>query len=119
MVRRAITAGLLFAASALPQPAMAQGSGAASADETPESLPDHPGREEAFYYCIACHSFRIVGRQGMSRERWSGMLDWMTEKHGMPKLDGAERGVILDYLAKAYPPASAPAGGWRNPFAPQ
>ncbi|MET0606692.1 MAG: hypothetical protein ABWZ80_09570 [Beijerinckiaceae bacterium] len=88
--------------------------------ESPEDIPDHPGREETFYYCIACHSFRVVGRQGMSRERWDQTLDWMTEKHSMPKLAGEERKVILDYLEQAYPPTAQRApGGWVNPFAPK
>lgn len=114
---RAAAAALLLAVIACASPpAFAQ---TPNADDTPESLPDHPGREETFYYCVACHSFKVVGRQGMDRARWSGTLDWMTEKHGMPKLEGKEREVILDYLAKAYPPSSAPAGGWRNPFQPQ
>ncbi len=53
----------------------------------------------------------------MDRERWSGTLDWMTEKHGMAKLEGRDRDVVLDYLVKAYPQAAT--RGWRSPFAPQ
>jgi len=36
----------------------------------------------------------------------------------MNEPDAAERRVLLDYLATAFPPRTAP-GGWRNPFAPQ
>jgi hypothetical protein len=85
--------------------------------ETMESLPDHPGREETFGFCAACHSFKVVGRQGMSRERWADTLGWMTEKHSMPKLEGADLELILDYLAKVYPASQQPQGGWKNPFA--
>ena len=56
----------------------------------------------------------------MSRQQWDDTLDWMTERHGMPAVEGAERNRILDYLADHYPPrAPARAGGFRNPFAPQ
>jgi hypothetical protein len=68
-------------------------------------------------FCAACHSFKVVGRQGMSRERWADTLGWMTEKHSMPKLEGADLDIILDYLAKVYPASQQPQGGWKNPFA--
>lgn len=86
---------------------------AAADEETPESFPDGPGREETFYFCTACHGGAIVKQQGMTRERWSESLDWMTERHAMPKLEGAERDQILDYLTHAFPPRRrAPV----NPF---
>lgn len=89
-------------------------------EETPESLPDFPGREETFGYCIGCHSFQVVGRQGMDRARWDDTLSWMTEKHAMPALDAGLRKVLLDYLAQAYPTkAPSQAGGWVSPFAPK
>lgn len=91
-----------------------------AAEETPESLPDFPGREETFGYCVGCHSFQVVGRQGMDRGRWDDTLNWMTEKHAMPAPDAEMRKVLLDYLALAYPTkAMSPAGGWVSPFAPQ
>jgi hypothetical protein len=88
--------------------------------ETHESLPDFPGREETFGYCIGCHSFTLVGRQGMDRGRWDDTLTWMTAKHSMPAPDPQMRALLLDYLSQAYP-ARAPAqtGGWVNPFAPK
>ncbi len=92
----------------------------AMVEETPESLPDFPGREETFGYCIGCHSFRVVGRQGMDRARWDDTLSWMTEKHSMPAPDAEMRKVLLNYLAQAYPiKAPSQAGGWVNPFAPK
>jgi hypothetical protein len=39
----------------------------------------------------------------------------MTEKHGMPPIDGEFRKTVLDYLEAAFPPRRAP-GGWQNPF---
>jgi hypothetical protein len=88
-------------------------------EETPESLPDFKGREETFGYCIGCHSFRVVGRQGMDRARWDETLRFMTEKHNMPAPDDETRKLLLDYLAQAYPaPSAAQSGGWVSPFAP-
>ena len=46
-------------------------------EETAETLPDFPGREETFGYCIACHSMTVVGRQGMDRARWDETLHWL------------------------------------------
>jgi hypothetical protein len=88
-------------------------------DETPEQYPAGPNRAEAFYVCTACHGFRIVAAQGMSRARWDETLTLMTERHNMPKLEGEEREKILDYLATAFPERQRPPGGWRTPFAPQ
>jgi hypothetical protein len=85
------------------------------AEEQPEHYPDGPNRETTFYSCTACHSFRIVAAQGMSRERWDESLNWMVERHRMPEVKGEERDKILDYLAAAFPERTQP-GGWKNPF---
>jgi hypothetical protein len=77
--------------------------------EAPEAMPSGPGRDETFHFCTGCHSAMIIRRQGMSRERWDATLTWMTERHGMPPLEGKERALILDYLAQAFPPRNAPA----------
>ncbi len=87
-------------------------------DETPEMFPAHPAREDTVALCSACHNFKLVAAQGMTREQWSGSLDWMTERHNMPALDGDERKAVLDYLETAFPPTPpSRAGGFRNPFA--
>jgi hypothetical protein len=85
-------------------------------EEEPDEFPDAPGREETFYFCTACHNFKLVAQQGMSRMRWNGTLDFMTERHGMPKLEGKDREVILDYLTQAFPQSNESGHGWRNPF---
>jgi hypothetical protein len=114
---------LLLGSLLLATPSIAQQPPAAAfqpAPEDPARYPDFPGRDEAFGFCAACHNFRIVAAQGMTRDQWDASLAWMTDKHGMPELDVAYRGIILDYLARAFPPR-APVGGragWRNPFAP-
>jgi len=86
--------------------------------EDPESFPDGPGRDDAFYACGACHAFKLVASQGFSRERWNETIDLMTERHGMAKLEGKDREIILGYLAKTFPPRTQPRG-FQNPFLKQ
>lgn len=75
-------------------------SGAATAqDDFGANWPAGPGREETGYACIACHSLAIVKQQGLSREDWDELLDWMIEEQGMVDLEAEERSVILDYLS--------------------
>jgi mono/diheme cytochrome c family protein len=108
MLRRAALAlAMLAAASA--------GVAAQSSDDRGiDDFPPGDGREETANLCAACHSGRIVSQQGLSREQWSETLDLMTARHKMPKLDGAERELILAYLAAAFPPRGR--RGRDNPF---
>jgi hypothetical protein len=85
-------------------------------EEQPEDYPDGPNREETFYFCTPCHSFKIVAAQGMSRARWNETLDFMVTRHKMPDVQGADREKMLDYLEGAFPERKQP-GGWKNPFA--
>ena len=118
----AIAAALWFVAAIAPAGAAeVRGPAAefAPRDERMEDLPDRPGREETFGFCSACHAYKLVSNQGMSRERWDETLAWMTERHNMPDVQGTDRAVILDYLAQVHPPkAPAARGGFKNPFAP-
>lgn len=90
-------------------------SGGARAQDTPEMLPDAPGREETFNTCIACHGVAVIQRSRLTRDGWDELMDWMTEKHGMPKLEGDDRRVIVDYLARVFPPGTQQRRG-ANPF---
>ena len=101
----------LLAAALLPALAMP----AARAQETPEALPEAPGREETFNTCIACHGTAVIRRSRLTREGWDELMDWMTEKHGMPRLEGEDRRTIVDYLARAFPPGTQQRRGG-NPF---
>jgi hypothetical protein len=85
-------------------------------DESPEDLPAGNGREETFYACTACHGFKIVAQQGLTRGGWDDSLSWMTTKHGMNAIEGDDRKLLLDYLEKNYPPRSKPGRGSPNPF---
>jgi hypothetical protein len=104
---------LLVGAAAAQQPAFTP------REETPEDFPDAPGREETFYTCTACHNFKLVAQQGMSRQRWDGTLDMMANLHGMAKLEGKDREQVLDYLERAFPERAQAPGGWQNPFLKQ
>ena len=86
--------------------------------ESPEDYPDGPGREQAFYACVACHGFKIVAQQGQTRRQWEDTIEWMVKRHGMPPLEGELRKTVLDYLETAFPPRQSP-GGWKNPFGGQ
>ena len=85
-------------------------------DESPEDLPAGHGRDETFYTCTACHGFKIVAQQGLTRTQWDDSLSWMTTKHGMNAVEGDDRKLILDYLEKNYPPRQKPGRGSPNPF---
>lgn len=114
----AVVLGLL----ALAGPLRAAG----EAGDPLEHFPEGPNRELVAHFCSACHSGRLVANQRMSRQRWDEALNWMTERHGMPPLEGEYRDLFLDYLAEAFgeraveqhrrlPFAAQPAR--RNPFA--
>ncbi len=85
-------------------------------DESPEEFVAAPGRDDTFYACTACHNFKLVAQQGMNRRQWEEILAMMTEKHGMPALEGKDRETVLNYLAVAYPQRAEERGGWQNPF---
>ena len=94
--------------------ALALLAGGAAAQEEPSALPDGDGRDEVFYGCTACHSTAIIRRSRLSRPAWDGLMDWMVERHGMAPLEGDDRRLMVDYLARHFGLAQAPAR--RNPF---
>ncbi|MBU8545292.1 MULTISPECIES: hypothetical protein [Roseomonadaceae] len=105
-------------------PTLALGQGASQADEAlalqqraeeETVLTEGEGRSEVFGYCTACHNTALIRRSRFTRPQWDGLMDWMTERHGMNPLEGEFRDTIVDYLARHYGPAQAPARG-RNPF---
>jgi mono/diheme cytochrome c family protein len=87
-------------------------------EESPEEFVAGPGRNETFYTCTACHGFKLVAQQGMTRAQWEDSINLMVRRHNMPPLDDKDRAVVLGYLETAYPPrAPAARGNWQNPFA--
>ena len=119
MPRMMATALLLAAALLAGGVAFAQGAPAyVPRPEEIEDLPAGAGRDETFALCAACHNYKLVSNQGQTRAQWDDTLRWMTERHNMPPIEGAERALILDYLAQHHgPKATNRAGGFRNPFA--
>jgi hypothetical protein len=103
----------------LMAPANAQTPTFTPREENPEEFPAGAGRDETFYACTACHNFKLVAAQGLSRAGWEGSINLMTRRHNMPPLDGADRKVVLDYLEATYPPRAPNRGGWQNPFGKQ
>ncbi|MEM8791451.1 MAG: aldehyde dehydrogenase [Pseudomonadota bacterium] len=61
-----------------------------------------PGVEETFAYCSGCHSERIVAQQGLTRDGWIEILEWMVEEQGMGEIDEPDLTIVLDYLATHY-----------------
>ncbi len=52
--------------------------------------------------CSVCHSLYMVTQQGLSRQRWDKMLDWMIDEQGMAELSDDDRKAVLDYLSTHY-----------------
>ena len=87
-------------------------------EESPEEFAAGAGRDETFYACTACHGFKLVAQQGLTRAQWEDSINLMVRRHNMPPLDAKDREKVLTYLETAYPPrAPAGRGGWVNPFA--
>ena len=109
-------AAIIFATTA-SQPQSAQFT---PRDESPEEFPAGPGRDDAFYACTACHNFKLVAQQGMTRRQWEDSLQWMTDRHKMSPLPEKDKKIVLDYLEATFPPrAPSPGRGWQNPFVPR
>ena len=73
-------------------------------DEPPEYgvLVAAAGVDDTYAYCTACHSERIVAQQGLERDGWVELLEWMVEEQGMAEIDEPDLGVVLDYLTENY-----------------
>jgi hypothetical protein len=116
-----LAASLMLAAAVVaPEAASAQTPQFVPRDENPEDFPPGPGREDTFYACTACHGFKLIAQQGMTRRQWEDSIALMVARHNMPPLPEKELKVVLDYLEVTYPPRAPAAGrGWQNPFAPR
>jgi cytochrome c len=60
------------------------------------------GVDTTFYTCSACHSEMIVAQQGLTRDGWEELLEWMVEEQGMSEIEEPDLSEILDYLAANY-----------------
>ena len=122
VARIARAAFAVLAVIALPHLASAQVAKTpefAPRDENVRDYPDTPGRDDTFYACTACHGFKLVTQQGMTREQWDESLTWMSQRHKMPVPTPKDRETMLTYLAANYAPKTGTAArGWKNPFSP-
>lgn len=75
---------------------------AAIDEEIYEKMPPGEAKELVFDHCSACHSMKLVVQQGLSRDGWADVLDYMFKEQGMMELSADERRRILDYLACWY-----------------
>lgn len=62
--------------------------------------------------CTSCHSAKMVTQNRATRDGWKTMIKWMQETQNLWDL-GESEPLILDYLAKYYPPEKA---GRRQPL---
>ena len=113
--RRFISAGLALGVLLYFGATWAQSPQFVPRAENPEDYPAGAGRDDAFYACTACHGFKLVASQGLTRRQWEESLQWMYDKHKMPVLLPKEREIVLKYLESTFPPRQP--GGWKNPFA--
>ncbi|RKF07233.1 aldehyde dehydrogenase [Oceaniradius stylonematis] len=79
---------------------------AAQAGENGESpfgaLVPGEGAEETYVHCAACHSEMLVAQQGLTRERWADLIEWMVDEQGMNPIEEPDYTLVLDYLAEHY-----------------
>jgi mono/diheme cytochrome c family protein len=69
-------------------------------EESPEEFSPGAGRDETFYACTACHGFRLVAQQGMTRAQWEDSINLMIRRHNMPPLDDKDREKLLTYIRR-------------------
>ena len=55
-------------------------------------------------YCTVCHSERIIAQQGLTREDWLEVLEYMVEEHGMNPIHAPDLDLVVDYLSAHYGP---------------
>lgn len=72
---------------------------AVAADPDLALLPDGPGKQETFDGCASCHSIKLVVQQGLDKDGWAEVIEWMVDEQGMDPLEGDLAQTITDYLA--------------------
>ena len=84
--------------------------------KAPRNFLPASGRDETFYTCTACHNFKLVAQQGMSRRQWDETTTWMTRNTTCRAGRRRNVNLVLNYLETTYPPRVQERGGWQNPF---
>jgi cytochrome c oxidase cbb3-type subunit 3 len=75
-------------------------------DANKPQLPNTPGKETVLKLCGNCHSANIVLGRGMNQEGWSEIVTSMISRGA--KGTESEFTEVIDYLAKNFPPNTAP-----------
>lgn len=65
-------------------------------------LVNEPGADTTYAYCAGCHSERIVAQQGLTREGWEELIEWMVKEQGMGEIEDPDYTEIVDYLTAHY-----------------
>lgn len=103
---RTTAAAVLLSCALLHLASNATPVSASNAEEEEEDyngiLVNEPGADITYAYCAGCHSERIVAQQGLTREGWVELLDWMVEEQGMGEIEDPDYTEIIDYLSDHY-----------------
>ena len=70
-----------------------------------QSLPDGTGKDTVQLVCSQCHGLSQVTNSKMTTKEWEGVVNDMVAR-GTPLMDD-ELPVVIEYLAKNFPPAKA------------
>ena len=70
------------------------------------SLPDGPGKQTVETACVTCHALTQVTGAGHSPEDWAHVVQKMVNAGAQIPPDQIP--VIVDYLAKNFPPKTLP-----------
>lgn len=83
-----------------------------------EDLPPGEGRDAVFYVCSSCHGLALVMAQRLSAARWDERITWMVTENGMFEPTPEFRGILVAYLASAFPEDATDRPAYVNPFGP-
>jgi virginiamycin B lyase len=70
-----------------------------------DALPDGPGKDVVQASCTQCHGVDRITRAGYDSERWSNTVAMMVNAGA--KVPPDRMNVVVDYLAKNFPPKAA------------
>jgi len=91
----------------LPAGGMLLLASAALAQSTPVLLPEGSGKATVEQACAACHALTNITNAGHSRADWETVLHMMVNNGA--QVPPGQFPVVLDYLAKNFPPKKLPA----------
>jgi len=79
----------------------------AFAANVPQTLPPGDGKEIVQQQCGGCHELKVVTAKRASRQQWSTLVNQMVTRGADIPDEDIE--TVIDYLAKNFGPAAAPA----------